>query len=197
MNNIESNKINEIFNEFKIIDTQINDNVKVIYSKHEVWRTIKDYDNYSVSSFGRVRNDDTDYILKHSKNSEGYYHVELYKKKKVKTYTNHRLVGINFLSNHDNKPKVDHIDKNKTNNNIINLRFATVSQNGFNQGKQKNNKSGFKGVSFNKANQKYVAQIQIEGKSKHLGCFITAIDASQAYETYAKKHHGEFYYKTN
>ena len=144
MDNIESNKIDQMLSEFKIIDTQINDNVKAIYGKHEVWRRIKDYDNYSISSFGRVRNDDTDRILKpQKKNTTGYHFVRLYKKGKKKNHYIHRLAGIAFLSNHDNKPKVDHIDEDKTNNNIINLRFATVSQNSFNKSKQKNKRTIF------------------------------------------------------
>ena len=195
MNNMKIDKINEIFNEFKLIDTQISNNVKKIYGAYEVWKKIKNYDNYSVSSFGRIRNDKFNRFMNPSKTTRGYIHIRLSKNGKVKNYQVHRLVGIAFLPNHDNKPKVDHIDKDKTNNNIINLRFATVSQNGFNQGKCKNNTTGYKGVTFKKANQKYCARIKIEGKSKHLGYFETAQDASKAYEENAKNLHGEFYYK--
>ena len=90
---------------------------------------------------------------------------------------------------------VDHIDENKTNNNITNLRWATRSQNGYNKDMSKTNVSGFKGVTWIKGNQKYVARIKINGKNKHLGCFKTAEDASKVYEEKAKELHGEFYYK--
>ena len=195
MDNIEIDKIDQMLNEFRLIDTQMNDKVKAIYGKFETWRTIKNYDNYSISSFGRVRNDKNE-ILKPSKNTGGYHHVTLYKNRKKKTHIINRLVGFAFLPNHDNKPHVDHIDsKQITNNNILNLRWSTISQNNFNKDKLKTNTTGYKGVSWHKRHQKYIAQIIIKGKRTHLGYFEKAQDASQVYEQKAKELHGEFYYK--
>ena len=191
----ETDTLTEICVKLKKIDTQMSDIVKTIYGNYESWKKIKDYENYSVSSFGRVRNDKTDRILKPTKNAGGYYHVSLYKNGKEKNHSIHRLIGIAFLPNHDNKRMVDHIDENKMNNNIINLRWSTGSQNQFNQGKQKNNTTGFKGVCFDKSKQKYVAFININGKHTYLGCFLKAEEASQAYDKKAKEIHGEFYYK--
>lgn len=175
----------------------MSDIFKTIYGKHEFWKMVKDYEDYSVSSFGRVRNDKTDKIMKPSKNTQGYYQVGLYKNGKEKKHRVNRLVAIAFLPNHDNKPMVDHIDENKMNNNITSLRWATRSQNGYNKGKQKNNMTGFNGVSLHKGSQKYNAQININGKNTHLGLFQTTEDASQAYEAKAKEIHKEFYYKIN
>ena len=107
----------------------------------------------------------------------------------------HRLVALAFLENPDNKPKVDHIDENKANNNVKNLRWATVQENQSNQGKYKNNTSGFKGVSFNKPLNKYSAQIHINYKKQHLGYYETAEEASRVYDAKAKELHKEFYYK--
>ena len=91
---------------------------------------------------------------------------------------------------------IDHIDNNPSNNNVKNLRWATSKDNLANQGKRENNKSGFKGVSLtNKPTNKYRAQININGKLKHLGYFKTAEEASQVYEAKAREIHGEFYYK--
>ena len=197
MDNIEIDKIDKMLSEFRLIDTEISNKFKVIYGKHEVWRTVKDCDNYSVSSFGRVRNDKFNRILKPLiLKGYGYHYVQLSKKGKTKNHNIHRLVGIAFLPNHDNLPIVDHVDsKQFLINNIINLRWATFGQNGFNQGKQKNNTSGFKGVSWCKRTQKYEAGIKIKGKKTRIGYFLTAQDAGHAYDEYAKKHHGEFYYK--
>ena len=198
MSNTESNKIDQMLSDFRLIDIQINNKVKAIYGKYEVWRMIKDYDNYSISSFGRIRNDKFNRILKLDKNKEGYYCIKLYKKGKGKTYRVNRLVGFAFLPNHDEKPIVDHIDnKQITNNNIINLRWASFSQKFFNQNKHKDNTSGYKGVSWHKRDQKYYAQINMNGKKTYLGRFEKAIDASEVYEQKAKEHHGEFYYKNN
>jgi hypothetical protein len=91
--------------------------------------------------------------------------------------------------------KVDHIDENKANNNVKNLRWATSNENGYNQGKNKTNTSGFKGVHFHKTLKKYAAKIKINGKTKHIGYYETPEDASYAYETKAKELHGDFYYK--
>ena len=187
--------LKEICYKLKLIDGQLSDIVKTIYGKYESWKTIRDYENYSVSSFGNVRNDKTDRILKPRKDTGGYYKVDLCKKGKAKTHTIHRLVAIAFLPNHDNKPMVDHIDEIKTNNNITNLRWSTDSQNNCNKDKYKNNTSGYKGVSWNKANQKYEAQININGKRAFLGYFQKAEDASKIYEEKAKEIHGKFYYK--
>ena len=170
--------------------------VKTIYGKYEFWKTVKDYEDYSVSSFGRVYSNKTDKILKPGKNTDGYYHVKLSKNGKVKNHKINRLVAIAFLPNHDNKPIVDHIDREQiTNNNITNLRWSTNSENGYNQCIHKNNMTGYKGVSWNKGNQKYVAQISINGKKTHLGYFQKPEEASLVYEEKAKEIHKEFYYK--
>ena len=198
MSNTESNKIDQMLNEFRLIDIQISNKFKVIYGKYEVWRKIKDYDNHSVSSFGRVRNDKFNRILNPSKNAGGYYFVCLSKNGITKTYLINRLVGLTFLPNHDNKRIVDHVDsKQITNNNILNLRWASNSQSEFNKNKRNDNTTGFKGVSWHKRYQKYIAQICINRKTTHLGYFEKAEDASHAYDTKAKELHGEFFYKNN
>ena len=66
---------------------------------------------------------------------------------------------------------VDHIDGDKTNNKIENLREATVSQNRFNSKLQSNNKSGVKGVHFNKNYKKWIAQITVNYKVLYLGSY--------------------------
>ena len=187
--------LTEICVKLRLIDTQMTDIVKVIYGKHESWKTIRDYEGYSVSSFGRVRNDKTDRILKPIKDTQGYYYVNLSKQGNAKVHNIHRLVGLTFLPNHDNKRMGDHIDKNKTNNNIINLRWSTSSQNNCNQDIRIDNTTGYKGVTWAKSRQKYKAQIRINGKETHLGYFQKPEDASQVYEEKAKEIHKEFYYK--
>jgi hypothetical protein len=125
----------------------------------------------------------------------GYKRINLSKNGKLKTFKVHRLVGIAFLENVDEKQFIDHIDENKANNNVKNLRWATSKENHYNQGKPKNNTSGYKGVSFNKKSKKYEAKISINGKLNHLGLFLTAEEASKVYEAKAKVIHGDFYYK--
>ena len=146
---VDTDTIEEKYNKLRLKNDKIDDILKDIRAKYETWKKIDGY-NYSVSSFGRIRNDKTNIILKPQKTNTGYYQVNLYKNRKGKTHSIHRLVAIAFLPNPDNKAMVDHIDEIKTNNDIKNLRFATGSQNQYNQGKRKDNTTGRKGVSFNK-----------------------------------------------
>ena len=161
----------------------------------ELFKSIDGYDNYSISNFGNVKNNKTNRILKHSNHRQGYKEIHLCKNGNVKSFKVHRLVGMAFLENPDNKPMIDHIDENKSNNNVKNLRWATNQDNQFNLGISKNNTSGYKGISYNKKLNKYKARICINRISQFLGYFETAEEASKAYEAKAKVLHGEFFYK--
>lgn len=103
----------------------------------------------------------------------------------------HRFI----LDLNDKKQHVDHINKNKLDNQKANLRICTNQQNSYNSGKQINNKSGCKGVHWCKEKQKYRSLIYHDGKNKHLGYFDKLESASKAYEEAAKNLHKEFYYK--
>lgn len=85
---------------------------------------------------------------------------------------------------------VDHIDRNKLNNQRENLRFCTQQQNILNRGMQKNNTSGFRGVKMNR--NFIVAQIRVGGKTIHIGTFKTKKDAAIAYDKVAIQYHGEY-----
>ena len=156
----------------------------------EVFKVIGDYDNYSVSSHGRVKNNRTGYILKPMLDRYGYYRVDLRKHNARKMYRVHRLVAIAFIENTENKACVDHIDNCKINNHIFNLRWCTAMENLQNQSLSKNNTSGTKGVSFNKLRKKWHARIMIKGVRFHLGLFDNLEDAKKARVTRAKDKFG-------
>jgi hypothetical protein len=86
---------------------------------------------------------------------------------------------------------VDHIDHDTLNNQVENLRLCTTAQNMCNQGKQKNNTSGFKGVT--KRKNRWEAGIRLGSLGKtYIGRYSTPEEAAHAYDEAAKKYHGEF-----
>lgn len=87
---------------------------------------------------------------------------------------------------------VDHIDGNGLNNQRLNLRTASPSQNQQNQRLVARNSSGLKGASWQQGVDKWRAQIWRDGKRVHLGYFATAEDAHAAYLTAAQDAFGEF-----
>ena len=95
----------------------------------EVWLPVKDFDNYEVSSKGRVRNSKTGRILKTQINDRGYEHLSLRKDKKQVEQRVHRLVAETFYYGDHDDLDVNHIDGNKRNNFIGNLEFCTRQEN--------------------------------------------------------------------
>jgi hypothetical protein len=92
------------------------------------WKIITTHPAYEVSDAGEVRNIGTGRVRKpHTAN--GYHQVALCNNGIKTTLLVHRLVGLYHLENPENKPQIDHIDRNRTNNNVSNLRWATRSEN--------------------------------------------------------------------
>jgi hypothetical protein len=90
-------------------------------------------------------------------------------------------------------PEVDHRDGDSTNNIFSNLRECTHSQNMQNAKKRSDNKSGFKGVSWDSINQKWVVRIRIpNGGYENLGRFDDAEEGHQSYCRRAKELYGDF-----
>ena len=87
---------------------------------------------------------------------------------------------------------IDHRNNIKTDNRWENLRPATKHQNGCNRGRQKNNTSGFKGVTRVPNGQKWKAQIHVMGRNYNLGHFSSPAEAAVAYAKAASKFHGEY-----
>ena len=88
--------------------------------------------------------------------------------------------------------QVDHINGDKLDNRVENLRGCNNEENNRNKGPNKKNKSGYKGVHMNKLTGKWMAQITVNYKCKHLGSFKTAEEAALAYNKAAREVHGEF-----
>lgn len=101
---------------------------------HEVWKSVPNYPNYEVSSFGRIKSlkrkgFPRDKILKKSFDKDGYHHVRLYRNKKGKMFTVHKLVTLAFIGKRNSGEQVNHLDGNKTNNHVTNLEYCTGIEN--------------------------------------------------------------------
>lgn len=97
--------------------------------EEEIWKDIKGFDNYQISNLCRVKNVKFNRFVKPLLDKHGYTCVNLYKDGKMKHLLLHRLLAIAFIPNPENKPCVDHINTDRTDNRIENLRWVTNKEN--------------------------------------------------------------------
>lgn len=102
-------------------------------------------------------------------------------------YLHRELLGVKKRASH-----VDHKNGDPLDNRRSNLRICSHTQNLRNRGMNSRNSSGFKGVTHQTLSPFWVAQIGVDGKRLYLGTFKTKIEAAQAYDEAALKHHGRF-----
>lgn len=88
--------------------------------------------------------------------------------------------------------EIDHVNGNRQDNRITNLRVCSHPQNNHNQPLRRTNTSGVKGVHFNKKAKKWHAQICLNYKIHHVGLFDELCDAEAAIKAFREELHGEF-----
>ena len=116
----------------------------------------------------------------------GYKRISINKK----LYRNHRLIFLMYIGK---LPKIiDHINGNKLDNRIENLREATHSENLWNQKLARHNTSGAKGVAWHTRDEKWYCSIKIGGKQIYLGYYSDFEEAKKVVEKARNKYHGEF-----
>lgn len=123
-----------------------------------------------------------------SPSSKGYLNVRFAKR----LHKAHRVVWEMFNGPIPIGMQVDHINGDKTDNRLENLRLATNAENARNSGPQRNNTSGLIGVSMRKANNRWVSYIQANGNRISLGEFDTKGLAAVARAKAAIRYHGKF-----
>ena len=135
---------------------------------------VDNFPDYLIYNNGKVFSKKSKRFLKDVIKKNGYKQISLFRNGQKKSFLVHRLVGIYYLSNPENKPTIDHINRNKSDNRIENLRWATKYEQEENKGNQNNNTSGHKGISYCKTYKKW--KYQKRGKYKIQRSFKSKID---------------------
>lgn len=161
----------------------------------EVWLPVKGYEGlYDVSNMGNVRSIERMTFRKNGKQNgtvrskilkplidqNGYCRVRLYLDYKWTQFRVHRLVMIAFVE--DSDLSVDHINSDKKDNRLSNLRYLSQRRNNIEARKKMKSSSSHIGVSLCKVTGKWRSNITINGKQKSLGRFENEIDASKKYQ---------------
>ena len=143
------------------------------------------YNNYLIYPDGKVYSKKRKRYLKQGTNNYGYKKVDLCKDGTKKTYLVHRLVALHYIPNPENKPQVDHINRDRSDNRIDNLRWVTRSENQQNTGIQKDNTSGIKNIYFDKTYNgwKYGKRFRGVRMQKYFKTLEEAIQFKNEYES--------------
>lgn len=147
----------------------------------KIWKQVKNYENlYEISTNGLIRNYKTKLILNFKPRPDGYIRVGLSKNNKQTYFYLARLVYITFKGIENNNFEINHIDKNKLNNNLNNLELISSRENSCHRSKLNPKKSSiYNGVSKLK-NNSFRSYIYFNGKQVTLGTYITEIEAYHA-----------------
>ena len=155
----------------------------------EIWKEVKGFEDYKVSNLGRVMSLKCNRIkiLKQSINTHGYLRLCLCREGKPFTRKVHKLVAIAFLNHNPcgHTLVVDHINHDRQDNNVENLRITT--QRGNCSNRKVKGSSKYVGVSWIKGRNKWQSNIMINGKENHLGYFTNELEASNAYQEKLKE----------
>mgnify|MGYP003665566021 CR=1 FL=1 len=110
------------------------------------YKIFEDYLDYRVYENGDVFNVKKNKVMTKYDDGRGYLFVSLFKNGKQRNIKVARLMGLLFIDNPENKPTVDHINNDRGDNRLINLKWATRKEQAHNRRLTTNNTSGFKGV---------------------------------------------------
>ena len=138
---------------------------------------IEGFPNYFIYPDGRIwSNYGKGKFMKHAVDKDGYHKVGLCQDGKQKRFSVHRLVAQAFIPNPDNKPEVDHINQDRSDNRLENLRWVTALENGQNKGNYNTNTSGHKNIYYHKSRDIWSLDKNIN-KKRYTKYFRTKIDA--------------------
>jgi hypothetical protein len=167
--------------------------------ENEIWLTVKQAPNYEVSNLGRVKRIKRklidkngvvqpicEQLVKNRVTRQGYIHTTVRHNNKYVVLKMHRLLCSHFIHSLLPTDCVDHINGNRGDNTLSNLRLATHSQNSY-------NKKSVRGYYWRKDRSKWRAQIYVNKKRIYLGYFKTEKEARMAYVKAVLKYHEGFH----
>ncbi len=157
-------------------------------------KPIKNYENlYKIDRDGNVLSIESGKFIKPERGT--YWRIGLKKDGVTRRLQLHRLLAECFIDNPNNYPFVDHIDRDKYNNKLENLRWCTHSMNQHNKPKNSNGKSSkYKGVCYDNVHKVWLAFIGIDGKQYNIGRSQSEEEVARIYDKKAKELHKEFAY---
>ena len=154
----------------------------------EQWKYVKGYEGlYSVSTEGKVVSHRTGIELKPAVNHKGYFVAQFSHSGKRKNMKVHRLVALAFIPNPDNLPEVDHINGDRQDNRVENLRWVTGSANTRNREVCRQSGSRYNGVIIHPKTGNFVTSIWHNGKTVYLGTFKEETKAALAFNQFCEK----------
>ena len=153
--------------------------------------SIENYENYIIYENGDLLNVDTGKYLNPHLNKQGYKDISLFKNRKQKHFLVHRLLALTFIPNPENKKCIDHINRDRSDNRLENLRWATHLENSQNQGMYKTNTSGEKNISYYKQNNFWVFD-KVLNKKRITKYFKTKEEAIEFKKEFCKDNNLEY-----
>lgn len=158
-------------------------------------RKLDGYPNYKIRRDGTIYRVDTHIKIEGSITNSGYKAVTFQDSiGNRKHFYIHCLLAKLFIPKPDTNEKliVDHIDRDKTNNKIENLRWVTYSQNGQNKEKKQSSNSKYRGVWYNAKKKKWIASTLKNGKRIYIGSFPDDVTAAHNFDEYMRDNNPTF-----
>lgn len=163
--------------------------VREMTEAQKLVRNLFDYDRDTGLLTWRVRKRNSVHIgeVAGSLDAHGYICVQI----DGRPHKAHRLIWL-WLHGEWPPKEIDHINGNRSDNREANLRLANNFQNSANRLRQKNNTSGYKGVSLHRKTGKWQASARLGGNLRYLGLFASASEAHAVYVNATRQYHGDF-----